>query len=309
MSSAETKSIEVVFCAVDFSETGSLALEHATSLARRHGAGLVLAHVVEPLPVAAAPILMVPPDADVELRKLAAERLEAMGSEVRSADLSVQTVLEDGTPGPRLIEMAEAAHADLIVLGTRGLTGIEHLVLGSTAEHVVRHAMLPVLTIHPDDGPPPETISTVIVPSDLEPDVTEAAEVFVRVFSGSSPPRVLLVFADPTPPYLDPFRHEALARWGQPDSRRDEIEERLAPTRKRLEIDGFEVEIDVLDGGPVQAVTRHAREHGVEMIVMTTRRHSTLANWLGGRTAQRIVQLAPCPVLTVRARAEDEGAA
>lgn len=300
MSHVETKPIGVVFCAVDFSQTGGLALEHAAHLARRHDAALVLAHVVEPLPTAAAPVLMVPPDAEVELRKLAVERLESLASDLRASEMSVQTLLEQGTPGPELLEMAEEVGADLIVLGTRGLTGIEHLVLGSTAEHVVRHAMRPVLTIHPGDGAPRDAIEEVIVPSDLAPDVTDAADVFVRVFQGSPPPRVLLVFADPTPPYLDPFRHETLERWGQPDARREEIEERLAPARKRLEVAGFEVEVDVLDGGPVEAVTKRAREESVEMIVMTTRAHSTLAHWLGGRTAERIVQLAPCPVLTVR---------
>ena len=63
MSDVKSESINVVFCAVDFSETASLALTHASQLARRHGAGLVLAHVVEPLPVVSYPILMVPMDA------------------------------------------------------------------------------------------------------------------------------------------------------------------------------------------------------------------------------------------------------
>ena len=60
-----------ILVAVDFSETASLALTHASQLARRHAAELVLAHVVEPLPVVSYPILMVPLDAEIELRSLA----------------------------------------------------------------------------------------------------------------------------------------------------------------------------------------------------------------------------------------------
>lgn len=312
MSGDGNGSIGVVFCAVDFSPTANLALEHAIRLARRHRASLVLAHVVEPLPVVSYPILMVPTDAETELREFASARLEELAETTRSESgrdesLVVETRLEQGPPGRHLVDMAERAGADVIVLGTRGLTGFEHLLLGSTAEYVVRRASPPVLTVHPGDLAPDAPIRTVIVPTDLGPEAIRAVEVFVRIFSGPESPRVLLVFADPTPPYIEPFQHQALARWGQPDVRKEEIDERMAPSVARLESAGFEVETQILDGGPVEAVTNLANSREVDMIVMTTHGRSAVANLLVGRTAQRIVQHAPCPVLTVHAadRRED----
>ena len=305
MSERKSESIEVIFCAVDFSETASLALTHASQLARRHDAGLVLAHVVEPLPVVSYPILMVPLDAEIELREFASARLEELAETVRKSGLTVSTDLEHGPPGPHLVEMAERANADIVVIGTRGLTGFEHFVMGSTAEYVVRRAGRPVLTVHPGDDLPTDPVKLVIVPTDLGPNAGDAVEVFARVFAGGDLPRVLLAFADPTPPYLEPFRHETLEKWGQPDVRREDIEEKMAPTIAKFERAGFEVESEILDGGPVRAITELAKEREADMILMSTHGRSALANMLVGRTAQRIVQHAPCLVLTVRSSKED----
>jgi nucleotide-binding universal stress UspA family protein len=308
MSDPKSDSVNVVFCAVDFSETASLAVTHATQLARRHKAGLVLGHVVEPLPVISYPILMVPADAESELHRFASKRLDELAGTVRRSGLTVSTVVEHGPPGLQLIEMAEKAHSDILVIGTRGLMGFEHLMLGSTAEYVVRRSTCPVLTVHPADSSPRDPVETVIIPTDLGPDAVDAAGAFTRVFDGVDRPLVLLVFADPTPPYLEPFQHETLEKWGQPDMRKEDIVERMSPTLAKLEGAGFEVETKILDGGPVQAVTEFAKERGVDMIVMATHGRSALANMLVGRTAQRIVQHAPCPVLTVRSTQGRKGA-
>jgi nucleotide-binding universal stress UspA family protein len=186
------------------------------------------------------------------------------------------------------------------VIGTRGLTGFEHLVLGSTAEHVVRRSQCPVLTVHPGDDLPNDPVKLVIVPTNLGPSAGDAADAFARIFEGADRPGVVLAFADPTPPYLEPFKHETLEKWGQPDVRKEEIEEKMAPTIAKFERAGFRVETEILDGGPVQAITELAREREADMILMGTHGRSALANVLVGRTAQRIVQHAPCLVLTVR---------
>jgi nucleotide-binding universal stress UspA family protein len=191
------------------------------------------------------------------------------------------------------------------VIGTRGLTGLEHLVLGSTAETVVRLARCPVLTVHPNDASIGDSIDTVVVPTDLGPEAVEAADAFARLFPDAEGVRVVLAFADPTPPYLEPFRHDALERWGEADGRGEDIEERMQPVTARLEAKGFSVEKEVLDGGPVQAVTDLARERGAALIVLATHRRSALTNLLTGRTTQRIVQHAPCPVLAVPVSKKD----
>ncbi|HPG25920.1 MAG TPA: universal stress protein [Myxococcota bacterium] len=301
MTAAQASKLGTIVCATDFSDTAELALAHAVAMVRRHAARLVLAHVVEPLPVAPYPLLAVPADGEMAIREVAHDRLEKAAAALREQGLpNVETRLVAGAPGYELIALAEELEADLFVIGTRGLSGFEHLLFGSTAEHVVRRSRCPVLIVHPGDGAPREVVGTVVVPTDLSPDAEAAVEAFVRLYDVGVRPRVVLAFADQTPPYLEPFQHETLARWHQPDLRKEEIEKQMQPTVERLSRASFEVSTVVLDGSPVGAITQLAEERQAEMIVMSTHGRSALVNVLLGRTAQRIVQHARCPVLTVR---------
>ncbi|HEB89383.1 MAG TPA: universal stress protein [Deltaproteobacteria bacterium] len=304
--SGRAPSIERVMCAIDFSETADLALRHATEIARRTQARLVLGHVIEPLPVVSYPILMVPPDGELELRRLATDRLEARAAALREAGLVVETRLEQGPPGPMLVELSTEIGADLCVVGTRGLSGFEHLLFGSTAEYVVRHSASPVLTVHPGDEPLDRPMENVIVPTDLGPDSGEAIDLVVMLFAGREHPRVTLLFADRPVPYLEPFQHEILEEWHAPDTRKGEVESKLAPLADRLRAAGFEVESEIRDGPPVKVIVDLAEERGADLIVMNTRGRSTLAELFLGRTTKRIVQHAPCPVLTRRSAAPEK---
>jgi nucleotide-binding universal stress UspA family protein len=300
MTRAEEDPIETVLCATDFSETASQALHHATRLASRHQARLVLVHIVEPLPADPYPMPAALPTGEANLRELGSERLQQLAREIAAPGLRVETRLEMGPPGSQLLEVAERERASLIVLGTRGLTGFRHLVFGSTAEHVVRCARCPVLTVHPEDPEPVDDPSVVILPTDLSADAEVAADAFLALYGEATGAHLVLTFADSTPPYLDALQHERLEEWHEPDARREDLEARLAPMADRLRSRGFEVEVRIQDGGAVDVITSLAEARGSDLIVMSTHGHSALVNVLLGRTAQRVVQHAKCPVLTVR---------
>ncbi|MEM9176532.1 MAG: universal stress protein [Myxococcota bacterium] len=299
MQAHPSNGIRTLFCATDFSETSARALRHATVLARRHSARLVLAHVIEPLPIEPYPIPMALPVGEAELAKRAEEELVALGDALEGEGLVIETRQAVGPPGPKLVAMIARERADLVVIGTRGQTGLPHLLLGSTAEYVVRRSPAPVLTIHPEDREPVDSPRRVIVPTDLSADAEIALEAFLELLTPQDTPRVDLVFADSTPPYLDAMTHENLARSGQPDARREELVDHLAPMVGRLEAKGLGVELQIRDGGPVEVITAVAEAVGSDLIVMSTHGRSALVNFLLGRTAQRVVQRAPCPVLTV----------
>jgi len=291
--------IETVFCAFDFSDTAESALEQAMRFARRHRGRLILAHAVEPIPLGPYPAIMSPHD-ELEIVNIARKRIEGLADSLRKAGMTVEVKVEQGQPGAQLISMAEETGADLIVIGTRGLTGFNRLAMGSTAEHVVRCSKCPVLTVHPEDRLLRASIDTVIIPTDLSPNAKEAVEAFISLFGQWERPQVFLVYADETPPYLDLFEHERLRRAQQQDVMREEIERQLAPIAELLRAADFEVEFSVMDGDPVSVTTELARECDADLILLSTHGRSALVNALLGRTAQRIVQHAKCPVLTVR---------
>ena len=293
--------LQTILCAYDFSETAALALQQARRLADRHDARLVLAHVVEPIPLGPYPNISAP-TSDLAISEIAEQRAEEEARALRSSGRDVDVIVRLGEPGGALVSIAEEVGADLVVLGTRGLTGVRHVLLGSTAEAVVRRAPMPVLTVHPDDALLDDPIETILVPTDLSPAAEVATDAFVELFANGPKPRILLAYADRTPPYLEPFKHSVLELTGQPDPIKEDLLERMAPVAQALEAEGFAVERQVVDGEAAEAIPELAEACGARMIVLSTQGRSAIVNALLGRTAQRIVQHAPCPTLTVRAR-------
>jgi len=97
-------------------------------------------HVLQPS--APAPPQMAPgyaPELD-DQKKPAHELVEQLAKELRSAGFKVETAVEVGDIRERIIDSAEGWRADLIVVGSRGRSGIQRLLLGSVAEFVARHA-------------------------------------------------------------------------------------------------------------------------------------------------------------------------
>jgi nucleotide-binding universal stress UspA family protein len=88
-----------------------------------------------------------------QLRKHAQEELQKVADKVRSdGQTAVTTDLTFDYPARAILERAKNLPADLIVIGTRGLTGMKHLLLGSIAERVVRLAPCDVLTVKDPAG-------------------------------------------------------------------------------------------------------------------------------------------------------------
>ena len=134
-----------ILCAVDFSESSRVALQHAADLAQRFGAELLLVHVREGPRTPEAQITAPPELAEAEAeelrRKLDGWRAEA----ARLAQRPVKAVLEAGPPAAEIVRVAAAEKCDLVVTGTHARKGLRHLLLGSVAERVAREAPCPVL--------------------------------------------------------------------------------------------------------------------------------------------------------------------
>ncbi len=138
-----------ICCPVDFSESSRAALRVAASLARRHGAELLLFHAY-PLPGYTLPEGSVLPSSHM-LQDLASQteaQLERWKRETESLGAPRVAVAQAvGEPAAEIVEFARSSGTDLLVIGTHGRTGLRHAILGSVAERVVRNAGCPVLTI------------------------------------------------------------------------------------------------------------------------------------------------------------------
>jgi nucleotide-binding universal stress UspA family protein len=140
-----------ICCPIDFSDASRAAMEVAADLARRCGAQLVLLHAY-PIPgytfpdgsVVASPRMM------QELAEQAERHLEDWRHDAENIlGGPVQGEKAVGEPAAEIVSFAKGRAVDLLVLGTHGRTGIEHALMGSIAERVVRRAHCPVLTVRP----------------------------------------------------------------------------------------------------------------------------------------------------------------
>jgi nucleotide-binding universal stress UspA family protein len=140
--------VRTVLVPIDFSPSSGAVLEWAAHLAEEHKSKLVLLHAYH-LPVDFQQLegAYLPPDFWTQVKADASQNLERHAAPLRARGLAVETSIREGYPASVIEDEARERRADLIVIGTRGHTGLKHLLLGSVAERVVQKAPCPVLTV------------------------------------------------------------------------------------------------------------------------------------------------------------------
>lgn len=138
------RSFRRILLATDLSTASEAATDQALQLARDLRAELLVVSVIDPSsPLSGGPAVA-RMDQRRAARELAAQALVVRG---RRTGVSVEFLVWEGEPGPAIIEASEAERADLLVVGTRGRSRVERMVLGSVSDHVVRHSPCPVLIV------------------------------------------------------------------------------------------------------------------------------------------------------------------
>lgn len=141
-----------ILVATDFSDASHPALEAAAAQARSAGSKVSLVHVFDPTPMIPPAAIPAPRKMEESIAREMEERVVEELSVVRKQvfadvpDVS-EVPLRHANAAFAICQYAEKNGVDLIVLGTHGRTGLSHLLIGSVAERVVRHARVPVLTV------------------------------------------------------------------------------------------------------------------------------------------------------------------
>jgi len=138
----------------DFSETGTRAVHDGAQMAREFHAALHILHIVAPQAFySEMPEVVMPPLEDItkELISAGRQQMQSLAAAI-GEDVQVSIHLEESAerPAHAICRFADTLPADLIVIGSHGHTGLMHVLLGSTAEHVVREATCPVLVTKPE---------------------------------------------------------------------------------------------------------------------------------------------------------------
>ncbi len=300
-----------ILCPIDFSEVSSHALEHAVGLARTAGARLTVLHVVHPLMprtgmgrlnAAAAPLT--DPAALQEPR----DRVDAACRQAGGADVAVDiAVVAADQPAHAILEQAAAQSADLVVMGTHGTGGFQHLLLGSVAEKVLRRAACPVLTVPQQAQNASAGIFMRVLCAVDFSECSLAAMTAAAAMAAQPAASLTLLHVvewpwhEPPVPSMDgvpPAQAQAVLDYHR--YLEASAGERLAALAASA-LPGRDVLTCVRFGTPYTELLDAAQEGRAEIIVLGVRGRSALDVGFFGSTANQAVRRATCPVLTIRA--------
>ena len=287
--------IERILCPVDFSATSQHAIDHALALGAWYGARVTALHAYDPSGR----------DDEVdEFRNDVAAEFRGRGLDHVPVDVFVQA----GDPTRPILDCAASLPADLIVMGTHGLSGFEHLVLGSVTEKVLRRARCPVFTV------PPRAQATSVLPFkqllcavDFSPASDRALRFACSIADETSAGLTLLhvlewPWREPPAPAFDELPPAQAAQLLDFRKRREaEALEQLTASIPHVVRDDCMPVPRCAHGKPYVEILRVAAEAHPDLIVVGAHggRHPLGLSVLGS-TANQVVRQATCPVLTVR---------
>jgi len=299
--------INCVLCPVDFSEASRHAVEQATAIAGWYRARLNVLNVYDPI-VMPVPGLLAPADraSESELRRVR-DQANALVQASSDAGINVDVAVDVGQPAALILERAADLPADLLVMGTHGTSGFEHLLLGSVTEKVLRKAPCPVLTV------PPRALVTsqfpftrVLCAIDFSEWSSAALELASSLAQESGAALELLhvlewPWDEPPPPVfteLPPAQAAALMEF------RRYLETSATNRLESLVPDGIRdrcsVTLQVTHGKPYVQLLRVAADTGADLIVLGVHGRNPIDLAVFGSTTNQVVRRATCPVLTLR---------
>jgi nucleotide-binding universal stress UspA family protein len=215
----------------------------------------------------------------------------------------VTTLREEADPVATILEHAERMDVDMIVMGTRGRSGLERLVLGSTAEKVLGRAACPVLTVRAE-SPGTAVPNRLLCPIDFSEASREALHraMALAIRARASLQVLNVVRPEPVPPA------PALAAEGakEVDLARKGVEDLVQKVLRERDGDDVRPSLDttVTRGIPSEEIVAAAEKGSADLVVMGARGHGAIDRMLFGPTTHHVVREAPCPVLCVRPRPE-----
>jgi nucleotide-binding universal stress UspA family protein len=143
------KEFKTVLFAVDFSKSSEYAFQYALSMAKKFGSRLLIIHVInEPVDLRGFYVPHISFEKlEEEIEEGAKKMMEKFCQQHIKDFTNFETFVVPGIPYDEIIKKAEERSADLILMGTHGRTGLDHVLFGSTAEKVVRKSAIPVMTV------------------------------------------------------------------------------------------------------------------------------------------------------------------
>ena len=298
--------IEKILVPLDFSPASVEALDYAVSMAKQFHAAIHLVHVYPPDEASSVP-------GGGHLLFETAETIERLNEELTGIHRkhvptfrSENCHIRAGRPYEQIINLAREINADLIVLSTRGHSGLKHLLLGSTAERVVRSAPCPVLVVRKRKQKSKAAsqsfaIRTILVPVDFS--TCSLAGMEYAAFLARNLHATLRLFHVIYPYTNYVFVDRAGVRLsGLAEAMQETARQEMDALKQMDFLRDLPVQTEILPGPAVDEICAAAGDPEVDLIVTSTHGRTGLKHALIGSVAEHVVRYAERPVLVVPSR-------
>lgn len=268
---------------IDFSKYSEYALEAAAILAKRNHAEIFALHMLEMSDAILTASNDGPKPKILFFLKLAQQKFDEFLDKDYLKDIKVTRVVKHSKVFSEVSDVAEEHNADLIVMGSHGVSGFTEVFVGSNTEKVVRHSKLPVLVIK--QRPSQLTFENVIFPSDF---TEKSVDVYKRVLHtlGEHSNVHLLYVNVPG----ESFKSTA------------EMEQNVANFLMKAEghVDNLNKVHYVSDYSIQQGIMNFSNLFGADLIVMPTHGRKGLAHFFEGSISEDLANRANLPVMTFK---------
>jgi universal stress protein E len=310
---ASNRCFQNILLGTDFSDAAAIGVDTAFNLAQRCGAKLTVAHVV---PEASASFAMIdygseaawmPAADDVKrlqqnLWESAAQRLHELAAEIKKRGVTIETEVLIGIPYESLSEAVKAKEFDLVVVGTRGMSAIKRVLVGSTATRLARTCPVPVwVARHPFVDEAASVLAAVDFSPVSEQVVVSAASLAAAL---NAKLHVLHVY-DTEELYGAPTISEATRAefsYYRRRVRRDAFW-KLEQLAGATDIDHHSVTFHVAQGRPYQVINSTARRLDAGLVVMGSVGRRGLSALLIGNTAEKVLHTSDRSLLVIKPQA------
>ncbi len=296
--------IQRILCPVDFSKESRHAIDQAVLIAGYYHSRITGLHAVTPLALAETVAGTFTEEAS-EIGRLRRLVLDEVGARA-GPGVPVDALVEIGQPASVILECSTKLPADLVVMGTHGTSGFQHLVLGSTTEKVLRKAQCPVLTVPPHPNANSQLpFKRLLCAVDFSETSLGAVEWVLSLARESAAAVTLLhvlewPWQEPPPPHIEDLPSEqglALAEF------RRYSEERAKSRLESLIPDSMprsQAVTRLRSGKPYVQILEAAAGEQSDLIVIGVHGRNPVDLGLFGSTTNQVVRRATCPVLTLR---------
>ena len=289
--------VQRILLATDFSGPAGRAEEYAVSFAAKWDAHVTVMTVLE-FPPGLDPEYPVNQHYLTQRMSEATDQLADVKQRWSRRGIAATTRIATGIPSEEIHKAAQAEDSDLIIVGTRGKTGLAHVLLGSTAERLIRTAPCPVLAVRLEEssGHRGAVLDRLLVPidgSDCSLDALEYDAVVAKLAKASID---VLHVLEPVSYGLD-FTFESAQQRVQA---RERLTKKVDELCAALSASGLTVKGHVVGGLPSDSILSQAEGLSSDVIVMGTHGRRGLSHALAGSVTEAVLRRAQCPILTVR---------